>query len=78
MALSRALVVAQREYLSRVKSVGFWLATLVLPLFIAAIGILPTLFMLKSGSAHRVAVVDETGELGERFAARLAPEPDAF
>ena len=76
MALSRALVVAQREYLSRVKSLGFWLATLVLPIFLAAIGILPTFFMLKSSSAHRVAVLDETGELGEGFAARLAPEPE--
>ncbi|MFQ5349480.1 MAG: hypothetical protein ACE5EG_03435, partial [Thermoanaerobaculia bacterium] len=64
---------AQREYLSRVKSLGFWLATLVLPLFIAAIGILPTFFLLKSTSAHRVAVVDQTGELGAELAERLAP-----
>ncbi len=77
MRLSRALVVAQREYLSRVKSVGFWLATLVLPLFIAAIGILPTLLMFKSGSAHRVAVVDQTGQLGPRLLERLAPEPES-
>ena len=75
MPLSRALVVAQREYLSRVKSLGFWLATIVLPLFIAAIGILPTLFLFKSASSHRVAVVDRTGELGEELAARLAPAP---
>ena len=77
MALDRALVVAQREYLSRVKSLGFWLATLVLPLFIAAIGILPTFFMLKSGSAHRVVVVDETGELGRGLIERLAPAAEA-
>ena len=41
MSPNRALVVAQREYLTRVKSVGFWLATIVLPLFIAAIGMRP-------------------------------------
>ncbi len=83
-ASRRALVVAQREYLARVKTLGFWLATLVLPLFIAAIGILPTLFLLKSVSAHRVVVVDRTGLLGEQVAARLgaplatdAPAPPA-
>ncbi len=73
MQASRALVVAQREYLSRVKSPGFWLATIVLPVFLAAIGILPTLFLFKSTSAHRVAVVDQTGVLGQGLAARLAP-----
>ena len=78
MSARRALVVAQREYLARVRTVGFWLATLVLPVFIAAIGILPTLFLLKSTSAHRVALVDETGVLGEELARRLAPaEPAA-
>ena len=73
MRASRALVVAQREYLSRVKSPGFWLATIVLPVLLAALGILPTLFLFKSTSAHRVVVVDQTGELGEALAARLAP-----
>jgi len=77
MRIRQALVVAQREYLSRVKSLGFWLATIVLPLFIAAIGILPTLFLLKSVSAHRVAVVDRTGELGEELTERLVPAPEA-
>jgi ABC-2 type transport system permease protein len=76
MRIRQALVVAQREYLSRVRSLGFWLATIVLPVFLAAIGILPTLFLLKSVSAHRVAVVDQTGELGEGLAARLAPAPE--
>ena len=73
MSPGRALVVAQREYLSRVKSVGFWLATLVLPVFLAAIGILPTLFLFQAVSAHRVVVVDETADLGGRLARRLAP-----
>jgi ABC-2 type transport system permease protein len=73
MRSRQALVVAQREYLSRVKSLGFWLATIVLPLLLAALSILPTLFLFKSVSAHRVAVVDQTGELGEGLAARLAP-----
>ncbi len=77
MRVRQAFVVAQREYLARVKSLGFWLATIVLPLFLAAIGILPTLFLFKSVSAHRVAVVDRTGELGAELATRLAPAPEA-
>jgi ABC-2 type transport system permease protein len=77
MSPSRALVVAQREYLARVKSVGFWLATAVLPLLIAALGIVPTLLLFKSTSAHRVAVVDLTGQLGTRLVERLAPRSEA-
>ena len=73
MSPARALVVAQREYLARVKTLGFWLATIILPLLLAALGILPTLFLFKSTSAHRVAVIDQTGVLGEELAARLAP-----
>ena len=75
MSPARAFVVAQREYLARVKSVTFWLTTIVLPVFLAAIGILPTFFLLSTGSAHRVAVVDETGELGVGLVERLAPKP---
>ena len=77
MSPARAFVVAQREYLARVKSVTFWLATIVLPVFLAAIGILPTFFLLSSGSGHRVAVVDETGALGVGLIERLAPAPEA-
>ena len=72
-----SLVVAQREYFARVKSIGFWLATIVLPVFLAGVGILPTLFLLKSVSAHRLVVVDQTGELGADLLQRLAPAADS-
>ncbi len=36
MRLDHAVIVGRREYLTRVKSKGFWIATALLPLFLAA------------------------------------------
>lgn len=63
--------VAKREYLTRVKSKGFWIATLLLPIAMAALTILPSLIAMKAKASHRLAVVDEVGELGEKVAAGL-------
>jgi ABC-2 type transport system permease protein len=69
MRLENIGIVAKREYLLRVKSKGFWIGTLVLPLFVAALTILPSLFLSKSRTDHHVVVVDETGRVGQEFAA---------
>ena len=37
------LVVAKREYLQRIRTKGFWIATLILPLFVVAATVLPTI-----------------------------------
>ena len=63
--------VAKREYLTRIKSKGFWIATLLLPIAMAALTILPSLIAMKSKASHRLAVVDEVGGLGEKVAAGL-------
>ncbi len=72
MRAGDAFVVGKREYLTRVKGWGFWVATAGLPLFMAAILILPSLLLMRSRSAHRLAVVDTTGELAPALSERLA------
>jgi ABC-2 type transport system permease protein len=64
-------VVAKREYLQRIKGKGFWIATLVLPLFLLAATILPSLFLARSEARQKVVVVDRTGGA---VAAELAAE----
>jgi len=70
MRLNNVLVVMKREYLQRVKTKGFWVGTLVLPLFVVAVTFLPGLLMAKSKTTQSIVVVDETGRVGTPFAAR--------
>src|SRR6185312_5041148 len=62
MRLDNIFVVLKREYLSRVKNKGFWIATLAVPLFASAVTILPTLLMSKSHTSQTIVVVDATGQ----------------
>lgn len=68
----KTVVIARREYVSRVRSKGFWLATLALPLVMAALFAVPVLILMKSTSSLQAVVVDETDLLGESVAERLA------
>ncbi|MGE0639442.1 MAG: ABC transporter permease [Thermoanaerobaculia bacterium] len=71
MRIDAVSTVAKREYLTRVKSKGFWIATLLLPIAMAALTILPSMIAMKAKASHRLALVDEVGGLGERIAAEL-------
>jgi ABC-2 type transport system permease protein len=64
MRLENVKVVAKREYLQRVKSKGFWIGTVVLPLFILAVTVLPSYFLSKSRTSQKIVVVDVTGRVG--------------
>ena len=48
MRIDPILTIAKREYLSRVKTKGFWIATLLLPLAMAALTILPSVIAMKT------------------------------
>lgn len=65
-------VIARREYLARVQTKGFWISTVLLPLFMGAMVFVPTLVASKARATHRMAVVDETGKLGASLATALA------
>jgi ABC-2 type transport system permease protein len=70
------LTIAKREYLSRVRTKGFWIATLLLPLSISALVVLPSLIAMKSRGSLRLAIVDEVGDFGRALADKLV-EADA-
>jgi ABC-2 type transport system permease protein len=57
----RLLRIARREYLAYVRTPGFWLSLLLLPVGLSTIAIAP-LAMKRSSPTPRLAVVDFTGE----------------
>ena len=62
--LSNVAVVVKREYLQRIKTKGFWIATLILPLFASSLTVIPGLLIAKTRTRQHVVVVDETGRVG--------------
>ncbi|HEY9421995.1 MAG TPA: ABC transporter permease [Thermoanaerobaculia bacterium] len=72
MRLENIFIVLKREYLQRVKTKGFWIATLALPLFIGAATLLPALLMSRTKTSQDIVVVDETGRLGAELKRRLS------
>jgi ABC-2 type transport system permease protein len=72
MRTDQIVTIARREYLTRVKTKGFWIATLVLPAAMAALVVLPSLFLARTKATHRMTIVDAVGGLGERVASELA------
>src|SRR5215203_1293531 len=71
MRLENVGVVVKREYLQRAKTKAFWIFTLILPLFVVALSVLPALLLSKSKANQRIVVVDETGKLGADLVAKL-------
>lgn len=72
MQLDNVKTVAKREYLARVKTKAFWISTIILPLFMGAMMILPSYFASKAGARQELAVVDLTGRVAEPLTAALA------
>ena len=72
MRHDKTLVIAKREYLTKIRSKGFWVATVVLPLFMVAMGVIPVLIISRATSEISAVLVDETGRLGPGIAEALA------
>lgn len=72
MRADQVATILRREYLTRVKSKGFWIATLILPLAMAALVVLPSVFLARSKATHRMVVVDGLDGVGARLADELA------
>jgi len=71
MRLDKVRVLVKREYVSRIKTKGFWLSTLLVPLLFASLAILPALVMSRTTTQHTLVVVDTTGRLAPALAERL-------
>jgi ABC-2 type transport system permease protein len=70
MQLDNIRIVAKREYLQRIRSKGFWIGTVIFPLFAVAMTVLPSLLMMRSKTTQTIVVLDDTG----RVAAQLSSE----
>jgi ABC-2 type transport system permease protein len=78
MRLEHAYVIGKREYMTRIKTKGFWVATVGLPLFMAAMAVGPALLISKTQSRHRIAIVDAVGGgLGQEIQSALSPASTA-
>ena len=71
--MNKLFAVIKREYLQRVKTKGFWIGTMLLPVFIIGISFLPALMMRANiGDRVKIAVVDETHRLYEPLSLAFA------
>jgi len=77
MRIDKVSTVLRREYMIRIKSKAFWIATLVLPLAIGILIFLPSLLLMKTRATHHLTVVDAIGGVGERLAKELTEKNNA-
>src|SRR5690349_9962607 len=72
MNWKKTFAVARREYVERVRTRAFWIATLLIPLlFLLYIGIQISISK-KTGGERQLVVVDLTGKLYEPLVRELA------
>ncbi|MDX2089642.1 MAG: ABC transporter permease [Kofleriaceae bacterium] len=65
------LVIGRRELLERVRSKWFVVMTLLGPLFMVALVVVPALIASKSAAGARVEIIDKTGRVGPGIVAEL-------
>ncbi|MBD0325687.1 MAG: ABC transporter permease [Pyrinomonadaceae bacterium] len=65
--MRKFLAVVKREYLQRVRTKMFIIMTILGPVIMVILTVVPAmLFSMKAGGATRIAVIDQTGKLYER------------
>lgn len=70
--MNKTIAVIRREYVERVRTRAFLISTILLPVFMLAIAVLPALLMSGGDHTSRVAVVDASGSgLGQPVVAAL-------
>ncbi len=76
--MNKMWTIMRREYLSRVKTKGFVIGTILLPLLMVAIFAVPVfLLFLKSDETKRIAIIDQTGVVFDSLEAALnQPSPE--
>ena len=69
----KVLAIIRREFIERVRSKWFLISTVLGPLFMLAVGILPSLLMTRTGRVMEIVLIDaESGPLARRIEAQLA------
>lgn len=70
--MRKFLAVVKREYVQRVRTKFFVIATILGPVLMAGFTIVPALmFGIKAGGPTRLAIIDQTGKMYERVAREL-------
>lgn len=73
--MNKLLTIIKREYISRVRTKGFIIATLLLPISMVIFTIVPALLMnIKTGDATRLTIVDGSGKLAAPLERALSGE----
>jgi len=77
--VKKFLAVIKREYVQRVRSKMFIVATVLGPLMLALFTVLPALIAgIEAGGPTRIAVIDESGKMLDRFQQTLNRKDDAL
>lgn len=72
--MNKILIIVRHEYLSRIKSKGFILGTILGPILMLALIFLPALFSVMSvGNNRQIAIFDETGRFGTQLVQENTP-----
>ncbi|HEY0407171.1 MAG TPA: ABC transporter permease [Pyrinomonadaceae bacterium] len=70
--MRKFLAVVKREYLQRVRTKMFIIMTILGPVIMVVLTVVPAmLFTMKAGEATRIAVIDQSGKLYERVAGSI-------
>jgi ABC-2 type transport system permease protein len=73
--MRKFLAVIKREYVQRVRTKFFVIATVLGPLVMAGFTIVPALmFSIKAGGPTRIAIIDQTGRMYDRVARELSAD----
>ena len=72
MNWKKIFAVVRREYIERIRTKAFWIATLLIPFLFLGMIVVQVAVMRRSGGERRVAVVDRTGKLFAPLAKELA------
>ncbi len=67
---AKALLVASREYLENVRTRGFWISILMMPIILVVVSTAPML-LSDAESKARFAVLDRSGWVERKVAARI-------
>ncbi|HEX9148993.1 MAG TPA: hypothetical protein VF958_07520, partial [Thermoanaerobaculia bacterium] len=78
MSWTKIFAVIRREYLERVRTKAFWIATFLVPIFFLGYMAVQFAAIKKTSGERKVAVVDTTGRLAPALAAELAAREDAL
>ncbi len=70
--LSRLFAVIRREYLERVRTKAFWISTLLVPVFMGGMMVIPAWLAARGGGEFKIAVLDETGRFFDPMAAQVS------